>query len=159
MSANPHFRSVDSWQAAEELIAFRPRTPRRTAGCELQSLSVFVMDHNKRELPVGARSLEAHYGRFSLSQCRKGEAEARRWALSMQYGRDARPATVAGREARMYELGPEVPPDDIDGRSPAVVTWHDGEMFYLVASNELAAVDLLDIAGSLYADELPRPPR
>jgi hypothetical protein len=159
MSDNPHFQSVDSWEAAEELLTFRPRPPRRTAGFELRSLSVFVMDHNKRELPIGARSLEAHYGGFSLSQCRKGEAEARRWALSMQYGSDARSASVAGHEGRMYELGPEVPPDDIDGRSPAVVTWHDGEMFYLVASTELPAFELLDIAGSLYADELPRAPR
>jgi len=52
--------------------------------------------------------------------------------------------------ARMYELGPEPTKDDIDGRSPAVVTWHDEEMFYLIASTGMAAADLERIAGSLY---------
>jgi hypothetical protein len=50
----------------------------------------------------------------------------------------------------VYELGPEPPPDDIDGRSPSVVAWHDGEMFYLLASIEMAADVLVRIATSLY---------
>ena len=53
-------------------------------------------------------------------------------------------------EAMAYELGPEPEPDDIDGRMPAVVTWSDGEIFYLVASGELTVDWLLRIAGSLY---------
>ena len=48
----------------------------------------------------------------------------------------------------MYELGPEVPPDDIDGREPSVVTWADGEMFFLLASGQLEAQMLKDIAES-----------
>ena len=49
----------------------------------------------------------------------------------------------------MYELGPEPPPDDIDGRSPSVVTWQDGDMFYLVASSTLSSDDLVRVAVSL----------
>jgi hypothetical protein len=50
---------------------------------------------------------------------------------------------------RKYELGPEPgpEPDDIDGRSPAVV-WHEGEMHYLVASHEVLVVELVRIARS-----------
>jgi hypothetical protein len=43
-----------------------------------------------------------------------------------------------------------VPLDDPDGRSPAVVTWHDGEMHYLLASGEMEAVYLVEIATSMY---------
>ncbi len=50
----------------------------------------------------------------------------------------------------MYELGPEPPPDDIDGRNPSVVTWQDAEMFYLIASGEMSSDKLLKIAISLY---------
>ena len=55
----------------------------------------------------------------------------------------------------MYELGPEPPPDDIDGRSPSVVTWHDVDMFYLIASGEMRSHDLVSIANSLYAPLSP----
>jgi hypothetical protein len=41
-------------------------------------------------------------------------------------------------------------PGDIDGRSPAVVVWHDGAMIYLVASGELGANELSRIAMSMY---------
>jgi hypothetical protein len=57
---------------------------------------------------------------------------------------------IAGHEGRVYDLGPEVPLDDPDGRSPAVVTWHDGEMHYLLASGEMEAVYLVEIATSMY---------
>ena len=53
--------------------------------------------------------------------------------------------------ARVYERGPEPPPGDIDGRSLAVVTWHDADMFYLIASDELTTDELVRIATSLYA--------
>ena len=147
---NPHFASVASWAAAEEMLTFRPLQPGEPAGFRLQSLSIFVRDHKQRELPIGERSLEAHYGGFVLTQARKGESEARRWALRVSYGAAAFPVSLAGHEGRAYRLGPEVPPDDIDGRSPAVVVWHDGDMFFLIASGELAVEELIDIAGSIY---------
>ena len=91
-----------------------------------------------------------HYGGFVLSQSRKGASEARRWALSVSYGAEAKSADVAGREGRMYPLGPVPEADDIDPRMPAVVTWCEGEMFYLVASDTLGPDDLLVIARSCY---------
>jgi hypothetical protein len=95
--------------------------------------------------------LEAHYGGFVLSQAHKGIDEARRLALDVSYGRDGQDATVAGRTARAYELGPEPPEDDIDGRSPAVVVWHDGALHFLVASDSMEVGDLMKIATSLYS--------
>jgi hypothetical protein len=77
--------------------------------------------------------------------------EARRLALHVSYGRDARAERIAGHDARVYELGPEPAPDDIDGRPPSVVVWHDAEMFYLIASDSLAAERLTRIARSMYA--------
>jgi len=50
----------------------------------------------------------------------------------------------------VYELGPEPPPDDIDGRNPSIVTWHNGEMFYLIASDKMSSGELVRIASSLY---------
>jgi hypothetical protein len=147
---NPHFAGAETWEDAGELVVFEPRRPRRTEGHELRSLSVFVMDHKMRRLAVEDRSLEAHYGAFSVSQCRKGEEEARRWAVELKYGQAPRPVVVAGHEGRIYDLGPVPPPDDIDPRPPAVVVWHDGEMVYLVASGELESDALLRVAESLY---------
>lgn len=150
MTYNPHFAAVSSWKTARELLAFTPREPKDTAGRALQSLSVHVRDHKRRELAVADRTLEAHYGDFVLSQAWRGADEARRLALDMSYGPAAREARVAGHAARIYELGPVPPPDDIDGRMPAVVAWHDGELFYLIASDRMAADELARIAGSLY---------
>lgn len=149
-SRNPHFESAPSWEAARTLIAFQPLDPSETAGLQLQSLRIHVRDHRHRQLRIEDRTLEAHYGGFVLSQSLKGASEARRLALEVPYGLDAREARVLGREARVYELGPEVPPDDIDGRSPAVVTWYDGDIFYLIASGEMQSEVLLRIATSLY---------
>ena len=109
-----------------------------------------MRDHKLRELPIEDRTLEAHYGGFVLSQAKKGAREARRLALDVSYGQAARDARIAGRAARAYERGPEPPPDDIDGRSPSVVTWSDADMFFLIASAEMSSDDLLDIARSLY---------
>ena len=64
-----------------------------------------------RELPIEDRALEAQYGGFVLSQSRKGAEEARRLALNVSYGRAAREARIAGRDARVYELGPEPVPE------------------------------------------------
>lgn len=150
MSRNPHFDTVTTWKSAQTMLTFRPRKPRYTAGCPLQSLQIHIRDHKLRELAITDRTLEAHYGAFVVSQARKEIKEAKRLALSAHYGISGADDKVAGNSARIYELGPEPSPMDIDGRSPTVVTWHDGEMFYLIASDRLASVELLRIARSLY---------
>jgi len=131
-------------------MAFRPLEPAHTAGLGLQSIQIHVRDHRLRELPIEERTLEAHYGGFVLSQSRRGPNEARHLALDVSYGRAPREAQIAGCTARVYERGPEPPPGDIDGRSPAVVTWHDADMFYFIASGEMTTDDLIRIATSLY---------
>jgi len=68
----------------------------------------------------------------------------------VSYGRAGQAAEIAGRAAKIYELGPEPEPDDIDGRSPAVVVWADGELFCLVASSTMLVQELVKIAKSLY---------
>lgn len=151
MTRNEHFETAEDWAAATRLVGFEPRYPVYTAGFELVSLEVHVMDHRKRRLAVGDRSLEAHYGAFVTDQKRAAsEAEARRLALSESYGSSAKTVRVSGHEGRSYPLGPAVPPDDVDGRAPAVVVWSDGPMFYLVASGELDEPSLLRIAESMY---------
>jgi hypothetical protein len=132
------------------MLKFRPLEPRHTAGLRLQSIEIHVCDHKQRKLSVGDRTLEAHYGSFVLSQAWKGADEARRLALVVSYGRAGRDARIAGRAARVYELGPEPGPDDIDGRSPSVVAWHDVDMFLMIASGELSLDELVKIAISLY---------
>ena len=129
---------------------FQPLEPRHTAGLRLQSIEIHVRDHKLRDLPIADRTLEAHYGAFVLSQSRKGATEARRLALDVPYGPASREARIAGHSARVYELGPDPPPDDIDGRNPSVVAWHDEDMFYLVASSTLPSDDLVRMAVSLY---------
>ena len=66
--------------------------------------------------------------------------------------RMARPGTTRASQGarRAYELGPEPEPDDIDGRSPCVVAWHDADMFLMIAGDELFSDELLRIAISLY---------
>jgi hypothetical protein len=41
-------------------------------------------------------------------------------------------------------------PDDIDGRSPAIVAWHDGELVCLIASDTMSSDQLVRIAILLY---------
>ena len=132
------------------MLTFHPLEPEHTAGLRLQSIRIHVRDHKLRELAVGDRSLEAHYGGFVLSQARRSAAEARRLALDVSYGRAPRAAEIAGCAARVYELGSEPQLGDIDGRPPAVVVWHDGELFYLIASDEMPSDNLVRIALSLY---------
>src|SRR4030095_9785991 len=103
------------------MLSFRPLVPKYTAGLRLQSIQIHVRDHKQRDLAIGERTLEAHYGSFVLSQARKGEQEARRRALTLSYGPAPREARIGGHDARVYELGPEPEPGDIDGRSPSVV--------------------------------------
>src|SRR5215510_12808323 len=150
VTENRHFASVPTLTAAREMLTFQPLEPSFTAGLGPPSLRIFVRDHKMRELAVGERSLEAHYGRFVLSQSRKGVDEARRLALDVSYGSEPHDAMIAGRAARVYELGPEPAPDDIDGRMPSVVAWHDGEMFFLIASGEMPVEALIPIAASMY---------
>jgi hypothetical protein len=153
MGRNDHFATAVDWSAAARLVDFEPRQPSYTAGFELVSLAVFVMDHRKRRLPTGARSLEAHYGAFVIDQKRLASAaDAKRQALSTPYGAVAKTVRVAGFEGRGYELGPEPDPNDIDGRRPAIIVWSDGAMRYLVASDQLDEVILLRIASSMYDD-------
>ncbi len=132
------------------MLAFTPVEPRDTVGYSLQSLRVHVRDHRQKDLAIGDRTLEAHYGGFVLSEVRSTKADALRRALELRYGREPHEVQVAGHEGRSYEMGPEVPPDDPDGRMPSVVTWSDGEMHFLLASGELTAGVLLRIAESIY---------
>lgn len=131
-------------------LSFRPVQPKDTLGQVVQSLRIHMRDHKQRELAVSARTLEAHYGSFVLSQAHKGIGEARHLALTTSYGPSPRDTDVAGHPGRIYDIGPEPPPDDIDGRMPSVVTWCDGAMFYLIASHDLAPPDLLRVAVSVY---------
>ena len=148
--SNPHFATASTWAEAGKLIDFEPLRPRDTRGLKVQSFEIHIRDHKKRELGKRSRTLEAHYGGFVFSQARKGESEARLWALSKSYGSNPQSVEIAGREGRRYPLGPVPAPDDIDPRMPAVVTWCDGEMLYLVASEHLEAESLLAIARSCY---------
>ena len=148
--SNPHFEFPRSWKEARKLVDFTPLEPAESLGCRLQSLAVFVCDHKRRELAVADRSLEAHYGDFVFSQALRGVEEARRLALEARYGLAPVESRIAGREGRIFELGPEPEAEDIDARSPAVVAWCDGEMFYLVASDRLPSADLLRVAESVY---------
>jgi uncharacterized protein len=149
---NPHFATAASWKAAQALLTFVPRLPAGAAVEPPPSLRVYVRDHKLRAVPVGERTLEAHYARFVFTQSRRTPEEAQRLALEASYGRAPQDASILGRPARVYELGPEPPPGDVDGRSPAVVVWHDAAMFYLLASEELRADALVAIAMSLYAE-------
>jgi hypothetical protein len=148
---NPHFATVESWDAARALVAFAPRIPEATAGV-VPVLRVFVRDHKLRTVPVGERTLEADYGQFVFTQSRRTPEEAQRLALNVSYGRAPQEASIVGRPGRVYELGPEPTPDDIDGRSPAVIAWHDGEVFYLLASDEMTGPALMTIAMSVYSN-------
>jgi hypothetical protein len=152
MPENLHFKQAADWEDARGLVDFKPRQPRETGGCDLQALEVFVMDHRQRRVDVSERSLEAHYGAFVFSQARRGVEEAQRLVCDVSYGGAPQEARVLGREAKLYELGPEPSPDDIDPRNPAVIVWCDGEMFYLVASDTMSLEDLVPIAHSVYDD-------
>lgn len=153
MTDNPHFETALSWKSARAMLTFEPLEPVYTAGLPLQSIRIHIRDHKLRMLAVGARTLEAHYGGFVVSQARKGAEEARRLALAVSYGQNGRSGQITGRAARIYEPGPEPLPEDIDGRNPAVVVWHDGELLCLVVSDSMPSDELVRIANSIYRDE------
>lgn len=150
MKSNSHFETASSWKEAEALLTFQPLKPTQTEGFDLQSIAIYVRDYKHRELPVSERSLEVHYEGFVLTQVRSGEDEAKRQTLEVPYGREPIEARIAGHEARVYELGPEPEPGDIDPRNPAVVAWYDAEIFFLIASDALPSDALVRIAVSLY---------
>jgi len=150
MNRNEHFQTTATWAEARTLVTFEPKRPHDTGGRALQSLQVHIRDHKRRDLAPEDRTLEAHYGTFVLSQSQPGPEEARKRAIATSYGQTMRERNIAGHDARIYELGPEPPADDVDGRSSAVVAWHDGPMFFLIASSVLSAADLERIAWSMY---------
>jgi hypothetical protein len=147
---SPHFAAAASWDAARALVTFVPGVPAAPAGLAPPALRVHVRDHKLRTIPVGERSLEAHYRRFVFTQSRRTPAEAQHLALDVSYGRAAQEASILGRRARVYELGPEPVPGDLDDREPAVVAWHDGAVFYLLASREMTADALVAVAMSVH---------
>ena len=151
MSSAEHWLMPTNLEEARAHLSFEPRVPRSTGGRALEGVRIFVRDHKKRELPVADRTLELRYAGFGFSQARKGVDGARKAALEAKYGPSPRPADVAGHTGRMYDLGPEVPTDDIDGRTPAVVAWADEEMLFFLSSEEISADELLVIARSVYA--------
>ena len=132
------------------MLTFQPLRPTHSQRFSVRSIAIYVRDHKHRELPVSDRSVEAYYDGFVLTQARRGEDEAKRLVLDVPYGRAPRATRIAGRKARVYELGPEPEPGDIDPRDPGVVVWCDAEMFFLIASDELSSEALIRIARSLY---------
>ena len=149
MPENPHFETLATWEAARERVDYEVVLPGETAGHALSSLALFVLDHRLREVPPEKQSLEAHYGAFVFTQSRPGAEAARCSAVETSYGSAPREDRVGSHEARVYERGPEPEPGDPDGRMPAVVVWARGDGFYLVASTELDAEELLAIARSV----------
>ena len=150
MTKNPHFETASSWKAARAKLTFQPREPGYTVGLPLHSIRIHVRDHKLPEILINDRTLETHYGGFVLSQTRKGADEARRLALGVRHGSAGQEGQIAGHTARIYELGPEPAPDDIDGRTPAVVTWYDADLFFLVARDTMSSHELVRIAISLF---------
>lgn len=146
MTDNPHFENVDGWDEAESRLGFKPLRPAVEPG----ELCIHVLDHKMREVEL---TLEAHFDSYVLTQGMREPNEANRLARQ-RYGPDPVGVVIAGHDALAYELGPEPAPDDIDPRPPAVVTWVDGGMFVLLASDSMTAIELIEEARSLYP---PRP--
>lgn len=140
---NAHFISVAGWEEAEEFLGFEPLRP----AMEPRALRVHVKDHRLRDTPP---TLEAYFDGFVLSQAERDLDDAARLATK-RYGPDRKEVSVSGHPGYAYELGPEPEPDDIDPRSPSVITWADGGRFVFLASEEKNAADLLQIAASLYS--------
>lgn len=150
MSENVHFENPANLKEAQALLTFKPLSLKRGVIGEPKSIAVYVRDYKKRELPKHERTLELYYEGMVFTQSACGEREARRQALEVPYGAEPQNKIIGGHEARAYPLGPEPAEDDIDPRSPAVVSWYDRDLFLLLASSELSVDRLLTIAQSLY---------
>lgn len=144
MADTPNFESVDNWAEAESRLGFTPLTPLR----EPSVLRIHVRDHKQREVEP---TLEAHFDRYVLSQARRQPVEARRLAYEQRYGVSPDSVAIGGHEGVVHELGPVPEPGDIDPRQPAVVTWADGHLFMLLASDSMPVDELIEVARSLYA--------
>ena len=132
------------------MLTFQPLEPKYTAGLNLEAIRIHVRGHKLRELSIEDRTLEAHYTAFVVTQSRKRVEEARQQVSDLSHSRPIRDTQIAGRPARVCELGTEPPPGDIGGRRPSVVCWHDAEIFYLIASDAIPSDELVRIATSLY---------
>ena len=147
------FEFPPTWAGACSMLDFEPVKPRALKTRQIEKFAVHVRDHKMRQLPRHQRSFETYFPDCVFSQARREPAEARRLALEVSYGEAPANIVVGGHQARRYELGPVPPADDIDPRSPAVVTWADGGMLYLLASDQLPASELERIAASIYPVE------
>jgi 3-oxoadipate enol-lactonase len=140
-----------TWKDAARLVEFKPIVPRKTRGRQLKRFRVHIRDHKARDLPKRERTLEAYYDGFAFTQRLRSPDDARRDAMGPRYGPKTRDVVIGGHQGSMRELGPEVAPDDIDGRDSAIITWSDGPMFYFFfGSREMTLAELLPIARSLY---------
>lgn len=143
MADTPSFESVDDWAEAKSRLGFTPLSP----APEPNSLRIHVRDHKAREVEP---TLEAHFDGYVLSQARRHPTEARRLAYERRYGVSPEPVDVRGHVAFTYELGPMPDPNDIDPRTPAVVTWADDDIFMFLASDSMRVDELIEVATSLY---------
>jgi hypothetical protein len=134
------------------MVSFSPLVLRAPAGRPLKALRVFVRNNRGRWLPKTERTLDAFFEGFAFGQRQYPAKEARRRVSEFMLGRGPVDALIGGCEGRVCELGPEIAPDEIDGRNPAVVVWSDGPMFYLITSSSMSLADLLPIAEALYSD-------
>jgi hypothetical protein len=151
MTPNVHFREVADLREAVGLLAFEPITLGIDATAHPQSVRIHVRDHRRRDISINDRTLEVHYENFVFTQqARSDEEAARHQALDVSYGRSSSTAKIASHEGRVYELGPPVPPDDVDGREPAVVVWSDDRLVLLLASDSIETNTLVRIAESAY---------
>ena len=140
---NQHFLSFDSWREAEDHLGYAPLG--RKLDAESRSFRLHVRDHRLREV---APTLEVQFDGFVLSQALRGHQEVRRLATEETYGAMGKETSVGGHRSIRFELGPE--PDDPDPRAPAVVTWADGDMFFLMVSDAVEVERLVELADSLY---------
>ena len=73
-----HFKTAHSWSAARVNVGVCDPilNTEYTAGLRLHCLRIHVCDHKLRELPIGDRTLEAHFGDFVISQAEEGRSRS-----------------------------------------------------------------------------------
>lgn len=146
--SEPAFTIIASWTDAAALVTFVPRVPQPEPPGPVR-LRLHVRDHRGRAFGEAERTLEAQYPQFVLSQSRHAHHQAQRLAFGRTYGRGGYAIVVGGRPGRAFPRGPEPEPGDFDRPSPAVVTWADGALFLLLASDELTPEDLAAVGARL----------